>query len=219
MHGRRCVLLSLCRDRDLLVISATHFIRRISYHLIFTPPLLKALLGPIAAAAYNLTFQLGFATTQICEAVAVAVQTLLAREIADDRSKLPGVKARNVRHLINGSVLVGGAVALTLSTVTFLQRGSVLKGLTSSLDVRRAAEVIFPAVLVTQGKFVSCRVVFGWVSCGVVWCGVVSRNRRRIRPLIFRYYPLTCYPIIFRSPIFSLSFIAQSSYERVRLSG
>ena len=30
------------------------------------------------AAAYNLTFQLGFATTQLCEAVAVAVQTLLA---------------------------------------------------------------------------------------------------------------------------------------------
>jgi putative MATE family efflux protein len=37
-----------------------------------------ALLGSVAAAAYNLTFQLGFATTQICEAVAVAVQTLLA---------------------------------------------------------------------------------------------------------------------------------------------
>jgi len=38
----------------------------------------KAMLGSVAAAAYNLTFQLGFATTQICEAVAVAVQTLLA---------------------------------------------------------------------------------------------------------------------------------------------
>lgn len=37
-----------------------------------------AMLGSVAAAAYNLTFQLGFATTQICEAVAVAVQTLLA---------------------------------------------------------------------------------------------------------------------------------------------
>jgi len=37
-----------------------------------------ALLGSVATAAYNLTFQLGFATTQICEAVAVAVQTLLA---------------------------------------------------------------------------------------------------------------------------------------------
>lgn len=37
-----------------------------------------ALLGSVSAAAYNLTFQLGFATTQICEAVAVAVQTLMA---------------------------------------------------------------------------------------------------------------------------------------------
>jgi putative MATE family efflux protein len=37
-----------------------------------------ALLGSVSAAAYNLTFQLGFATTQLCEAVAVAVQTLLA---------------------------------------------------------------------------------------------------------------------------------------------
>ncbi len=37
-----------------------------------------AMSGTVAAAAYNLTFQLGFATTQICEAVAVAVQTLLA---------------------------------------------------------------------------------------------------------------------------------------------
>jgi len=128
-----------------------------------------ALLGPIAAAAYNLTFQLGFATTQICEAVAVAVQTLLAREIADDRSKLPGVKARNVRHLINGSVLVGGAVALTLSTVTFLQRGSVLKGLTSSLDVRRAAEVIFPAVLVTQVMKGFAYPVNGIVMGGLDW--------------------------------------------------
>ena len=35
-------------------------------------------MGSVAAAAYNLTFQLGFATTQICESVAVAVQTLLA---------------------------------------------------------------------------------------------------------------------------------------------
>lgn len=41
-----------------------------------------ALLGTISAAAYNVTFQLGFATTQICEAVAVSIQTLLAREIS-----------------------------------------------------------------------------------------------------------------------------------------
>lgn len=36
-----------------------------------------AMLGSVAAAAYNLTFQLGFATTQICEAVAVELLVFL----------------------------------------------------------------------------------------------------------------------------------------------
>ena len=81
--------------------------------------ILKALLGSVAAAAYNLTFQLGFATTQICESVAVAVQTLLAREIADDKSRSGRIRASAVRHLINGSIFVGGAVATGLSLITF----------------------------------------------------------------------------------------------------
>lgn len=50
-----------------------------------------ALLGSVAAAAYNLTFQLGFATTQICEAVAVAVQTLLAREMGANEMGSNGI--------------------------------------------------------------------------------------------------------------------------------
>eukprot|EP00577_Skeletonema_sp_RCC1716_P015742 CAMPEP_0113410278 /NCGR_PEP_ID=MMETSP0013_2-20120614/21596_1 /TAXON_ID=2843 ORGANISM="Skeletonema costatum, Strain 1716" /NCGR_SAMPLE_ID=MMETSP0013_2 /ASSEMBLY_ACC=CAM_ASM_000158 /LENGTH=528 /DNA_ID=CAMNT_0000296453 /DNA_START=3 /DNA_END=1586 /DNA_ORIENTATION=- /assembly_acc=CAM_ASM_000158 len=113
-----------------------------------------ALLGSVAAAAYNLTFQLGFATTQICESVAVAVQTLLAREIAggklkesDDKKYL---RAKRVRHLINGSILVGGLVAGGLSTLTWFQKESVLKGLTSDASIREASRVIFPAVMVTQ---------------------------------------------------------------------
>jgi Na+-driven multidrug efflux pump len=40
-----------------------------------------ALLGTVAAAAYSITFQIGTATTQICEAFAVAAQSLLAREL------------------------------------------------------------------------------------------------------------------------------------------
>ena len=56
-----------------------------------------ALLGAVGAAAYNLTFQLGFATTQICESVAIAVQTLIAREL---KSKSPEFeKKRNLKHL------------------------------------------------------------------------------------------------------------------------
>lgn len=109
-----------------------------------------ALLGPVAAAAYNLTFQLGFATTQICEAVAVAVQTLLARELADTTTHSNPVRAKIVRHLINTSMLIGGGVASLLSLTTFLQKDSVLRGLTSNEAVRSASAVIFPAVLVTQ---------------------------------------------------------------------
>jgi putative MATE family efflux protein len=40
-----------------------------------------ARLGPVASAAHNLCFQLGVATTQLCESIAIATQTLLAREL------------------------------------------------------------------------------------------------------------------------------------------
>ncbi|KAL3922730.1 MAG: hypothetical protein SGILL_002050 [Bacillariaceae sp.] len=109
-----------------------------------------ALMGSVSAAAYNLTFQLGFATTQICEAVAVAVQTLLARELADDKSHSPAVKAKVVRHLINTSLWIGGGVATVLSLTTYLQKDSVLRGLTTNMNVQKAAAAIFPAVLTTQ---------------------------------------------------------------------
>ena len=109
-----------------------------------------ASMGAVAAAAYNLTFQLGFATTQICEAVAVAVQTLLARELADNQTHSPAIKAKLVRHLINTSLLLGGGVASALSLTTFLQKDSILRGLTTNMAIREASAVIFPAVLLTQ---------------------------------------------------------------------
>ena len=129
--------------------------------------MLQALLGSVAAAAYNLTFQLGFATTQICESVAVAVQTLLAREIAgaDKNNAVTTTtttphgrreanrRAKRIRHLINGSILAGGLVAGSLSLVTFLQKESVLRSLTTDIGIREASRVIFPAVLVTQGEW------------------------------------------------------------------
>jgi len=109
-----------------------------------------ASLGSVAAAAYNLTFQLGFATTQICEAVAVAVQTLLAREIADSQTHSPIIKAKLIRHLIHTSLFIGGTVATSLSLTTFLQKDSILRSLTSSTAIREASAIIFPAVLLTQ---------------------------------------------------------------------
>jgi len=109
-----------------------------------------ASLGSVAAAAYNLTFQLGFATTQICEAVAVAVQTLLARELADKKTHSPAIKAKLIRHLIHTALFLGGGVAAGLSLTTFLQKDSILRGLTTSTAIREASAIIFPAVLLTQ---------------------------------------------------------------------
>ena len=109
-----------------------------------------ALLGSVAAAAYNLTFQLGFATTQICESVAVAVQTLLAREMSI--ASEPVSRAYSVKHLIRHSTVVGGTVALFLSLATYVKQDKVLLGLTSNASVLETAKIIFPAVLVTQGE-------------------------------------------------------------------
>lgn len=110
-----------------------------------------ALLGPVAAAAYNLTFQLGFATTQICEAVAVAVQTLLARELADTSEELtPPVRAKVLRHLITTANGIGGGVALILSLSTYFRRNWIVQGLTTNVAVQQAAVAIFPVVLLTQ---------------------------------------------------------------------
>lgn len=47
-------------------------------------------------------------------------------------------------------MLIGGGVATLLSLTTFLQRDSVLAGLTTNDAVRRASVAIFPAVLTTQ---------------------------------------------------------------------
>eukprot|EP00986_Skeletonema_menzelii_P002417 scaffold652_cov142-Skeletonema_menzelii.AAC.4 len=132
-----------------------------------------ALLGSVAAAAYNLTFQLGFATTQICESVAVAVQTLLAREIAGgvvkESDTKKNLRARRVRHLINGSILVGGLVAGGLSTLTWFQKEGVLKGLTTDVSIREASRVIFPAVMVTQVLKGLAYPVNGIIMGGLDW--------------------------------------------------
>ena len=82
----------------------------------------------------------------------VAVQTLLAREIADESSRSPQIRSKAVYHLIQLSLLAGGSVAFSLSLLTYFQRFSVMQGLTSNPAVQNAAIAIFPAVLTTQGK-------------------------------------------------------------------
>lgn len=109
--------------------------------------------------------------------MAVAVQTLLAREVSGglgESSRDATFRARRVRHcesifhnvscnilltfyahhvtnlVIDGSILVGGAVSTLLSLFTFFQRESVLQSLTTDPRIREASRIIFLPVLVTQ---------------------------------------------------------------------
>jgi putative MATE family efflux protein len=174
-----------------------------------------ALLGSVAAAAYNMTFQLGFATTQICEAVAVAVQTLLARELStlpaattiatappatSAVAQLPGnvytpqrVQAELVRHLITTSVWLGGGVATALACVTYLRRDWILTGLTTNVEIQAAAGAIFPVVLVTQILKGLAYPVNGIIMGGLDWwssmMGMWAANLACVG--LIRYFALT----------------------------
>ena len=123
-----------------------------------------ARLGAVASAAHNLCFQLGVATTQICEALAIAMQTLLARELgrakaeAEEEDGGAGEKAAKgsnarapiVRHIVKRGLAVGMITASSLAFTTFLNRRSVVYGLTTSPEVRAAAVGVLPLVLLCQ---------------------------------------------------------------------
>jgi putative MATE family efflux protein len=175
-----------------------------------------ALLGSVAAAAYNLTFQLGFATTQICEAVAVAVQTLLARELSTvpaattiattpppassavaqpPRNKYTPqrIQAELVRHLITTSIWLGGGVATALACVTYLRRDWILTGLTTNVEIQAAAGAIFPVVLLTQILKGLAYPVNGIIMGGLDWwssmMGMWAANLACVG--LIRYFALT----------------------------
>lgn len=92
-----------------------------------------------------------------------------SRELADETSHSPKVRAALVKHLINGSILLGGGVAFVLSFTTYLQRDSILMGLTTNAEVRSAAAVIFPMVLATQTAKGLCYPVNGVIMGGLDW--------------------------------------------------
>lgn len=105
-----------------------------------------ARLGTIPMAAYSLTFNLGFATSQLCESVSIATQALLAKDMPLDTpfKKFTGA------HIIRRSLLGGFVVSSGLTLFTIFNQKNVLRKLTSSLDVLKAAEAIMPIVLLTQ---------------------------------------------------------------------
>eukprot|EP00624_Nannochloropsis_granulata_P007048 evm.model.NODE_599_length_13732_cov_29.858433.3 len=140
-----------------------------------------ALLGVVGAAAYNLTFQVGFATTQLCESIAIAVQSLIARELGVLRAAAMAspsgaagsgemVEARtNLWHLIKRGCLLGAVVSGGLSVVTLFSKTSVLTGLTSDKAVQAAALSVFPMVMACQVNKGLAYPVNGIIMGGLDW--------------------------------------------------
>ena len=125
-----------------------------------------ARLGVVASAAHNLCFQLGVATTQLCESLAIAMQTLLARELgranaadaadasdaadADAADAAASPRAPLVRHIVARGLGVGFVMSSCLAGFTFLNRKAVVYGLTTNPEVRAAAVGVLPFVLLCQ---------------------------------------------------------------------
>lgn len=122
-----------------------------------------ARLGTTAMAAYSITFNLGFATSQLCESVAIAAQSLLARSYPFDTL----VKRRAAEHVMRLALLSGTLISGGMTAMTLFNQNSVLGQLTMSPEVRTAAAAVMPAVLLTQ-------FLKGWVysTAGIILGGL-----------------------------------------------
>eukprot|EP01031_Cornospumella_fuschlensis_P038402 gene38402-46670_t len=105
-----------------------------------------ARLGTVAMAAYSLTFNLGFATSQLCESISIAAQALLARDFPYDTE----LKRKEAAHVMRISLFLGVLVSALLSFTTWINRDAVLNQLTKSPMVYAAAAAVMPTVLATQ---------------------------------------------------------------------
>lgn len=81
-----------------------------------------ARLGIIPMAAYSLTFNLGFATSQLCEAVSIAAQALLAREYPYQTQQ----KKASASHVIKRAMQGGLLVSSLLGVVTMWKQDAIL---------------------------------------------------------------------------------------------
>ena len=105
-----------------------------------------ARLGTIPMAAYSLTFNLGFATSQLCESVSVAAQALIARDMPLDSARKKAATAHVIMRALQAGVLISAGLAVA----TICNTDGVLGSMTTSLEVRAAAAAVMPVVLATQ---------------------------------------------------------------------
>ena len=105
-----------------------------------------ARLGAVPMAAYSLTFNLGFATSQLCESISIAVQALLARDMPLTTERKRIAAGHTMQRALGLGILVSGL----LSIATTLNMEKVIAKLTIVPEVRVAAAAIMPVVLATQ---------------------------------------------------------------------
>ena len=126
-----------------------------------------AALGAVASAAHLLCFNLGVVLSQLCESIAVATQTLLARAMGavravDADAALAaasggggddGARARSVRaafHVMRRGALAGALVASALTALTAARPRAVIAGLTTDAAVRAQCHRILAPMLACQ---------------------------------------------------------------------
>eukprot|EP00981_Chlorochromonas_danica_P016178 scaffold15944_cov248-Ochromonas_danica.AAC.12 len=105
-----------------------------------------ARLGTIPMAAYSLTFNLGFATSQLCESVSIAAQALLARDHPFDTK----TKKKAAAHVMRLALYLGILISSGLSITTIIHQDAVIGQMSKSAEVVAAAKAIMPMVLGTQ---------------------------------------------------------------------
>lgn len=147
-----------------------------------------ASLGTVSMAAYSLTFNLGFATSQLCEAFSVAAQALLARELPFNTKR----KVHTVQHIIQRSLFLGLAVSGSLSIITKINLKNVLGTMAKSIAVQEAAAHIMPIVLITQLfkglSYASGGILLGgrdwkWSTASMIISSIVCLSLVKILPL------------------------------------
>ena len=107
---------------------------------------MAAKMGTVEMAAYSVTYSIAFAGSQLCEAISIASQVLLARNFPFNTP----ARVNAARRVILRSISIGVVISAVLGTVTTLLQAQILNTLTRSTEVYAAAAVVMPAVIATQ---------------------------------------------------------------------
>lgn len=108
-----------------------------------------ALQGAVVSGAYALTFQLGFATSQIAESLATSTQVLLAQSL---RGESDSFCSRRVAasHVVKRGLQLGLGLSVALAAATVAGQRGLLGLMTSDGAVRATAAAAMPWVLAAQ---------------------------------------------------------------------